>query len=145
MREVVNMAGTFIYLRIEGDAIDFQELDKHLKLKPQLIQKKGEKFQIKRNKSKQLNKAGVYKTDCWQYEMEAEEGMNMEALLDQFLDALEEDRPVLQCLSECYDIKLYISAYPESRHYSFDFSKEQLQRIGSYRIPLAFSALYLGE
>lgn len=54
------MAGTFMYLRIEGETLDFQELNEQLKLKPQLIQRKGEKYQIKKYKNKRLNTSGVY-------------------------------------------------------------------------------------
>jgi len=49
-----------MYLRIEGEMLDFQELNEQLKLKPQLIQRKGEKYQIKKYKNKRLNTSGVY-------------------------------------------------------------------------------------
>ena len=134
------MAGTFIYLRIEGDELDFQDLEKQLKTRPTWVHKKGERFEDKR-----FHETVVYEKDCWMYEMEAEEGMTIGVLLDRFLNVLEADCAALRDLSAYYDIKFYVSAYPDSRHYSIDFSEAQLQKISSYHIPLIYTTLYLGE
>ena len=121
--------GAFLYLRISGDDLDFDEISRTTNEIPCNTYTKGDVI-------KNQFFANTITEDCWQseYHVPKEQSLN-EAILS-FLQPYVMQESYIVNLSKKNRVTLYLSAYPESYQYCINLSKEAIATL--YRLNIEF-------
>lgn len=132
------IANAFMYLEVEGDSIDFDELEKYFKGLDTFQAKKGEKYAINK-KNPEIFK--VREQDLWNgsWERKQEEGQELDALISAFIDKYLYDKNYISSLHERYKVNMWLSVYPEDDQYRIPMPKEIMSRLVDMNMDIGFS------
>ncbi len=111
--------GAFLNLRITGDNLDFNFIDKITGLQSDVTFRKGQRINDKHIKQ-------VVETDIWQSGYEVPEEQSLDDAVLHFLTPCHESRKICEWPTDVC-VEFYVSVYPTERLTSVEFSKEVLK------------------
>jgi hypothetical protein len=138
------IANVFMYLEIEGESIDFQELESSFKGLEIFQAKKGEKI-IKSKRHPEIYK--IREHDFWNgcWECKQKEGQELDELISAFIDKYLYDKNYILTLHDRYDVNMYLSVYPVENQYYMPMPKKIMSRLVDINMDIGFSVSHLQE
>ena len=130
--------GAFLYFRISGNDLDFNEINRLTNKIPCNTYAKGDV--IKNNFFET-----VITEDCWmsEYQIHKDQSLN-EAILS-FLRPYVMNESYIVSLSNENKVALYLSVYPENYHYCVHLSKETIAMLYRLNLELEITLTNLSE
>lgn len=124
-------SGVFLYFRITGECLNFDEISSYFSMIPETILKKGE-MRITR-----LGEVS-YKEDCWMDGYELKEDDDLDDSICTFIDRFKQfdkDHEVFKSAK----VNLSLVFYPDDRYLNIDFSPKAIKKIEDLGIGFSLS------
>ena len=129
----------YIFLRISGENLDFNEISKMLNILPKISYKKGDKRILSNFEEV------VYTEDCWLIEYRIPKKTEILKAIQKFLGRFNNKRDYLRNISKKYMITLWISVYPDDIQINFNIPHNTIQIISEMGIDIDISITYLQD
>lgn len=130
----------FVNLRISGQSIDFERITESLSISPNHICKKDDMKYDKITK-----KHFTCSEDCWTGGIQIENEEETENKINGFIDLLYENKEMIQQLSKCHNITLWITLHPDTIQFNLHLSNKVLKKINELGIDIDITCMYLQE
>jgi len=119
-------------LRIFGDGVDFEEIERTLALKPSYTHRKGES----RSRSQVVNKQ-----DMWSYQAPIPREQELEKHVEALREAVVENIGYLKDLKRRWNVDVFCGYTSNSATAGFQISPTGLRLFGELEIPLSVSVI----
>jgi hypothetical protein len=130
--------GAYLYFKIIGENLNFDEINSTLNILPSNIYRKGDVF---KNRFVDV----VTQEDCWSANYEIPEIQSLEDAMLSFIQPYIIQQKYITNLSKKYDVKLWISLYPDNNQMNINLSKKIITALYDLKIELEITAAYLSE
>ncbi|MHB1453860.1 MAG: DUF4279 domain-containing protein [Saccharofermentanales bacterium] len=129
----------YIYLRISGESLDFDEISKMLNILPKNAYKKGDRKVL--DNSEEI----TYKEDCWLAEYGISAKTEISLAINGFLSQFQKGHDYLRDISKRNEITLWISVYPNDIQANIHFPNHIVKMISDIGIDMDISMTYLED
>lgn len=136
--EVNMQVGAYLHLRVLGENIDMENISNTLNVRPCNTYKKGDIFKSKYNEM-------VCQEDCWSINYEIPEKQSLDEAIISFTQPFHLNKYYMMELTKTYNVKLWISLYPEEYQMNLDISNKIISILHDLNIELSITTIYLSD
>jgi hypothetical protein len=130
--------GAYLYFRISGSNLNFEEITNSLNIMPCTIKKKGD---IQKSKYGEF----ICEEDSWLYDYEIPEEQSLEDAIIVFTQPFLLKKCYIEDLSKTKTITLWVSLYPEGNQMNVNLSKKIISILGELNIEIDITTAYLSD
>ena len=130
--------GGYLYFRISGQGLDIDKITNSLGVQPQIAYKEGDTYKGKYG-------VNTYEEDCWMAGYEIPSNKSFESATEEFFAQFTPSKDYIRKLSECFEVKAYISLYPEEEQFAIHLNKTTISILNTLETELSISFSYIVE
>lgn len=130
----------FVKLRITGQNLDFEQLNRELSHQPSFSYRKGDSHTPKIGDKQSV----IYKEDCWIFEIEKHEDETIDNMLYGFLTEFKQSQEYLKSLSD-NDVTLWVSVYPDELQSDIHLENKTLKLLADMGLSVDFYVMFLND
>ena len=131
----------FVKLRIAGQDLNFEQINKELSQKPSAIYCKGDSYTPKFGDKQPI----IYNEDCWIFETEKQEGEMLDDMLYNFLTRFIKSKEYIKELSLNTDVSLWVSVYPDTEQSNIHLENKTIKLLSDMGLVIDFDIMFLKD
>ncbi len=130
----------YLYLIIEGQDLQFDEISEKLSCMPQFSYKRGETFY---DRFERCDK--TQDKDCLMFYVETNENEDFERCLEAFVEKVYVSKEVLNRISQKNDVIFKLSVYPEKVQCLIPLAAKTISRLAEMGASVVIDSMFLKE
>ena len=131
----------FVKLRITGQDLNLEQINKELSQQPSFTYRKGDTYTPKFGDKQPI----IYKEDCWLFEVEKQEDETIDATVYRFLTKFVKSKEYLNKLSQKAELTLWVSAYPDNEQGNIHLENKTLKLLADFGLVVDFDIMFLKD